>query len=36
MRACWFVTAWLEVIRTRVTGIRKDRWTMQYAAEATA
>jgi cellulose synthase/poly-beta-1,6-N-acetylglucosamine synthase-like glycosyltransferase len=36
MRACWFVAAWLEVIRARITGNRKDRWTMQYAAEAAA
>jgi biofilm PGA synthesis N-glycosyltransferase PgaC len=36
MRACWFVAAWHEVIRSRITGTRKDRWTMQYAAEAAA
>ena len=36
MRACWFVAAWAEVVRSRVTGRRKDRWSMQYAAEAAA
>jgi biofilm PGA synthesis N-glycosyltransferase PgaC len=36
MRACWFVAAWAEVIWGRFTGRRKDRWSMQYAAEAAA
>jgi poly-beta-1,6-N-acetyl-D-glucosamine synthase len=36
MRACWFVAAWVEVLLSRITGRRKDRWSMQYAAEAAA
>ena len=34
MRAAWFLAAWFEVLRGRVTGGRKDRWEMQYLAEA--
>jgi biofilm PGA synthesis N-glycosyltransferase PgaC len=33
MRAGWFFMSWLEVLASRVTGRRKDHWTMQYAAE---
>lgn len=33
MRAAWFVTAWAEVLRSRVTKVKKDRWELQYAAE---
>lgn len=34
MRAGWFIAAWVEVARSRITGHRKDRWSMQYTAEA--
>jgi poly-beta-1,6-N-acetyl-D-glucosamine synthase len=34
MRAAWFCTSWFEVIIGKVTGHRRDRWTLQYAAEA--
>ena len=34
MRAAWFTAAWVEVLFSRVTGGRKDRWEMQYTAEA--
>ena len=33
MRAGWFVAAWYEVAKTKMTGKRKDRWTLQYVAE---
>jgi cellulose synthase/poly-beta-1,6-N-acetylglucosamine synthase-like glycosyltransferase len=33
MRAGWFLASWFEVLIGRVTGRRKDHWTMQYAAE---
>jgi cellulose synthase/poly-beta-1,6-N-acetylglucosamine synthase-like glycosyltransferase len=33
LRAAWFVKAWIDVLVSRVTGKRKDRWHMQYAAE---
>lgn len=34
MRACWFLTAWFEVLSGRITGRKKDRWALQYRAEA--
>jgi len=36
MRAGWFIAAWFEVLKSRFTGKRKDRWTLQYAAEGAA
>ncbi|MDB5184707.1 MAG: glycosyltransferase family 2 protein [Candidatus Saccharibacteria bacterium] len=33
MRAGWFLTAWYEVMVSKVTRRKKDRWSMQYAAE---
>lgn len=33
MRAGWFVASWYEVIKAKLTNRRRDRWTMQYAAE---
>ncbi|MBA8792962.1 cellulose synthase/poly-beta-1,6-N-acetylglucosamine synthase-like glycosyltransferase [Friedmanniella endophytica] len=33
LRAGWFIAAWAAVARTLVTGRRKDRWALQYAAE---
>jgi biofilm PGA synthesis N-glycosyltransferase PgaC len=36
MRAGWFLAAWFEVVKGRITGKRKDRWSMQYAAEGTS
>lgn len=33
LRAGWFLAAWFEVLTSRVTGKRKDRWKMQYIAE---
>lgn len=34
LRSAWFVKAWIDVLVSRVTGNRKDRWQLQYAAEA--
>lgn len=34
LRSGWFIAAWIEVLASKVTGKRKDRWQMQYAAEA--
>lgn len=34
LRSGWFVKAWIDVLVSRVTGKRKDRWQLQYAAEA--
>jgi cellulose synthase/poly-beta-1,6-N-acetylglucosamine synthase-like glycosyltransferase len=34
MRAAWFLAAWCEVLNTRLTGRKKDRWALQYEAEA--
>lgn len=36
LRSAWFVRAWWDVLVSRVTGKRKDRWQLQYAAEATS
>ncbi|SRR6266568_3845449 len=33
MRAGWFLAAWYEVLTGKLTRRRKDRWSMQYAAE---
>lgn len=33
MRAGWFVKAWLDVSKSKITGTRKDRWALQYRAE---
>jgi biofilm PGA synthesis N-glycosyltransferase PgaC len=33
MRAGWFLAAWYEVLASKLTRRRKDRWSMQYAAE---
>jgi biofilm PGA synthesis N-glycosyltransferase PgaC len=33
IRMVWHVTAWIAVLRERMTGKRKDRWALQYAAE---
>lgn len=33
MRAAWFLSSWFDVILTKITGNRKDRWAMQYKAE---
>jgi biofilm PGA synthesis N-glycosyltransferase PgaC len=33
MRAGWFLAAWREVLVSKITSRRKDRWSMQYAAE---
>lgn len=33
LRAGWFLKAWHDVLRGRITGQRQDRWSMQYAAE---
>jgi hypothetical protein len=33
MRAGWFMAAWYEVLVGKITSRRKDRWSMQYAAE---
>lgn len=36
MRAGWFLTAWYEVLTSKLTRRRKDRWSMQYAAEGSS
>lgn len=33
LRAGWFLAAWFDVLKSKVTGNRKDRWKMQYKAE---
>lgn len=33
IRSAWFVAAWIEVLGSKLTGRRKDRWEIQYAAE---
>lgn len=33
LRAGWFITAWVAVMRTKITGYRPDRWGRQYQAE---
>lgn len=33
MRAAWFLSSWFDVIVSKITGNRKDRWAMQYKAE---
>jgi hypothetical protein len=33
LRAGWFVSAWCEVLASRLKGSRKDRWALQYSAE---
>lgn len=34
LRAAWFVAAWVEVPLGLLRGRRKDRWSLQYKAEA--
>ena len=34
LRSGWFVKAWIDVLVSRLTGNRKDRWQLQYAAES--
>lgn len=34
LRSGWFMKAWIDVLVSRMTGKRKDRWQLQYAAEA--
>jgi len=36
LRAGWFLAAWFDVLKSKVTGNRKDRWKMQYKAEGLA
>lgn len=36
VRSAWFVAAWVEVLWSKLTGGRKDRWELQYTAEAGA
>jgi cellulose synthase/poly-beta-1,6-N-acetylglucosamine synthase-like glycosyltransferase len=36
MRAGWFTAAWYEVLVGKLTRRRKDRWSMQYAAEGSS
>lgn len=33
LRAGWFIAAWREVLVGKITGKRRDRWQLQYAAE---
>jgi cellulose synthase/poly-beta-1,6-N-acetylglucosamine synthase-like glycosyltransferase len=32
-RAGWFVASWLSVLKSKVTGYRKDYWSVQYELE---
>lgn len=34
LRAGWFVAAWYEVLASKATGVRKDRWALQTLAES--
>lgn len=34
IRAGWFAAGWTEVVIGKVTGRRRDRWWLQYAAES--
>ena len=34
IRAGWFMAGWAEVLVGKVTGRRRDRWSLQYAAES--
>ncbi|MDT0351258.1 hypothetical protein RM445_17150 [Pseudonocardia sp. DSM 45834] len=34
MRAGWFSKAWIDCLWSKMSGQRKDRWQLQYAAEA--
>ena len=34
LRSGWFTKAWIDVLVSKMTGKRKDRWALQYAAEA--
>jgi len=36
MRAGWFTAAWFEMLTGKLTRRRKDRWSMQYAAEGSS
>jgi cellulose synthase/poly-beta-1,6-N-acetylglucosamine synthase-like glycosyltransferase len=33
IRAAWFVTAWVSVLKSKITNKKTDRWAAQYAAE---
>ena len=33
IRTAWFIAAWIEVLWSKLSGRRKDRWEIQYAAE---
>lgn len=33
IRMAWFAASWASVLKTKLTGKRKDRWEAQYAAE---
>lgn len=33
IRSAWFIAAWFEVLWSKLSGSRKDRWEIQYAAE---
>lgn len=33
LRAGWFLSSWFEVLLSKVTGKRKDRWALQYRSE---
>lgn len=34
LRAAWFISSWFAVLKSKITGNRKDRWAAQYALEA--
>lgn len=33
VRSAWFTWGWVTALMSRLTGVRKDRWELQYAAE---
>ncbi|MFE7631562.1 glycosyltransferase family 2 protein, partial [Kocuria sp. NPDC057446] len=33
MRAGWFVRSWVDVLTSKITNKKTDRWAAQYAAE---
>ncbi len=34
VRSAWFLTAWAQVLWSKMTGSRKDYWSLQYKAES--
>jgi cellulose synthase/poly-beta-1,6-N-acetylglucosamine synthase-like glycosyltransferase len=34
LRGAWFLASWCDVVRSRISGRQRDRWALQYSAEA--